>query len=242
MVEWHKNGAPVPSNNGIVSESITISATVSARLTWTRGFAESDADSYQCVVYKENTDISVTTQIVQLRAREPITISPTSQPCRVQETAIHFQIRAFTTNCESWGEAQRTEIASEFRNELLSIIRTECNCTFEEGSLQTSGPAQCSTKVNGAVVFRGKIESSSQRETELIFCSLLSWQQKSSLILINGELTAVDSNYSLAMEGTCTTNQGVHTLRVASSPGHSHVFNVTRRPCARIASASVSSI
>ena len=200
MVEWHKNNAPVPSNNGIVSESIVTSAMVSARLTWTRGFAETDADSYQCVVYKQNTDIPVASQTVQLNART--TISPASQPCSVQQTSIYFQIRAFATNCESWGEAQRAEIASEFRNELLNVVRAECNCTFEESSLQELESAQCSSKVSGAAVFRGRIESSSQRETELIFCSLLSWQQKSPLIRIDGQLRAVDNNCSLEASGS----------------------------------------
>ena len=202
MVEWHKNNAPVPSNNGIVSESIVTSAMVSARLTWTREFAETDADSYQCVVYKQNTDIPVASQTVQLNARLPTTISPTSQSCSVQQTSIHFQIRAFAPNCESWGEAERAEIASEFRNELLNVIRAECSCAFEESSLQELESAQCSSKVNRAVVFRGQIETPSQRETELIFCSLHSWQQKSPLIRIDGQLRAIDTNCSLEASGS----------------------------------------
>ena len=207
MVEWHKNNVPVPSNNGIVSESIITSATVSARLTWMREFAETDADSYQCVVYKQNTEIPVVSQTVQLNARLPITISPTSQSCSVQQTSIHFQIRAFATNCESWGEAERAEIASEFRNELLSVIRAECSCTFEESSLQELESAQCSSKVNRAVVFRGQIETLSQRETELIFCSLHSWQQKSSLIRIDGQLRAIDTNCSLEASGSLNSEE-----------------------------------
>ena len=197
VVEWHKNNVPVPSNNGIVSESTTISSTVSATLKWTRGFAEFDTGSYQCVVYKPNNDIPVASQTMQLNAQLPTTIPPTSQPCSVQQTSINFQIRAFATNCEAWGEAQRAEIGSEFRDKLLNIVRSECNCTFEDSSLQTSGPAQCSTKVNGAAVFRGWIQTNSQRETEQIFCSLLSWQQKSPLVRINDQLRAVDNSCSL---------------------------------------------
>ena len=207
VVEWHKNDVPVPSNNGIVSKSTTTSSTVSARLMWTRGFAESDTGSYQCVVYKQNTDIPVASQTVQLKAQLPTTIPPTSQPCSVQQTSINFQIRAFVTDCESWGEAQRAEIGSEFHNELLSVVRTECNCTFEDGSLQMSGPAQCSTKVNGAAVFRGRIETGSQQETELIFCSLLSWQQKSPLIRINDQLRAVDNNCSLEASSSLNSEE-----------------------------------
>ena len=197
VVEWHKNNVPVPSNNGIMSESITAYATVSARLAWTRGFSESDAGSYQCVVYKQNANIPVVSQNVQLITRPSTAVSPTSQPCGVQQTAIQFQIRVFATNCESWGEVQKAEIASEFHTELLSIVRTECNCAFEDSSLQKSAPAQCSSKVEGAAVFYGQIETGTQGETELIFCSLLSWQQKSPLVRIDGQLRAIDRNCSL---------------------------------------------
>ena len=208
VVEWHKDNVPVPSNNGIMSESITASATVSARLMWMRGFAESDASSYQCVVYKQNTDIPIVSQNVQLIVR-PTTVPPTSQSCGVQQAAIQFQIRAFATNCEGWGEAQKEEIASEFRTELLSIVRTECNCTFEDSSLQKSGPAQCSSKVEGAALFHGRIETGSLGETERIFCSLLSWQQKSPLIRIDGQLRAVDWNCSLEASSSSNSEECV---------------------------------
>ena len=205
VVEWHKNNVPLPSNDGVVSESTTMSATVSATLMWMRGFQESDASSYQCVVYRPNTDIPVTSEIVQLNARlQNTTVQPTPDPlqCSVQETSIHFQIRVFVTNCESWGEQQSAEIADDFRDELLSIVRTECSCIVEESSLQVSGSIQCSSKVDRAAVFRGQIQTNSQQETKQIFCSLFSWQQKSPLIRINDRLWTVDSNCSLEASGS----------------------------------------
>ena len=208
MVEWHKNNVPVPNNNGIESQSVTTSATVSASLSWTRGFVGSDNGSYQCVVYKQNTNIPVTTQPVQLNARQSTTTLPTTpQPCSVQQTSIHFQIRVFATDCERWEEATRTEIANNFRTELLSVVRTECSCVFEESSVKISGAAQCSTKVSGAAVFRGQIETDSQPETEQIFCSLRSWQQKPPLILIDGQLRAVDGNCSLEASGSSSSGE-----------------------------------
>ena len=205
VVEWHKNNVPLPSNDGVVSESTTMSATVSATLMWMRGLQESDAGSYQCVVYRPNTDIPVTSETVQLNARlQNTTAQPTPDPlqCSVQETSIHFQIRVFVTNCESWGEQQSAEIADDFRDELLSIVRTECSCIVEESSLQVSGSIQCSSKVDRAAVFRGQIQTNSQQETKQIFCSLFSWQQKSPLIRINDRLWAVDSNCSLEASGS----------------------------------------
>lgn len=204
VVEWHKNNVPVPSNDGIVSESTNTASAVSATLKWTRGFQESDAGSYQCVVYKQNTDIPVVSQTVQLNARLSTTIPTTSQTCSVQQTSINFQIRVFATNCERWGEAQRAEITSEFREELLSVIRTECTCILEDGNLLMPEPARCSSKVNGAAVFRGRIKTNSHQEIERIFCSLLSWQQKSPLIRISDQLKVVDNNCSLEANSLIT--------------------------------------
>ena len=215
MVEWHKNNAPLPSNDSVISESTTMSAMVSTTLTWMRGFQESDAGSYQCVVYRPNTDISVTSETVQLNARlQNTTAQPTPDPlqCSVQETSIHFQIRVFVTGCESWGEQQRAEIADDFRDELLSIVRTECNCIVEESNLQVSGSIQCSGKVAGAAVFRGQIQTNSQQETEQIFCSLFSWQQKSPLMRIKNRLWAVDSICSLEASGSSDSEECVTPL------------------------------
>ena len=60
-----------------------------------------------------------------------------------------------------------------------------------------TGSAQCSSEVNGAAVFRGRIEARSQQDTESIFCTLFSWQQKTPLIRVNDQLRTVDTSCSL---------------------------------------------
>ena len=117
-VEWQKNGQTLTSYGGVVSEPNAMSATVSARLTWTREFLDSDAGSYQCVVRKPNTDIAVTSQTVQLKAGAVSTSEPPLS-CSVQEQSVYFQIRVLGTDCENWDEAQKANTASEFRDELL---------------------------------------------------------------------------------------------------------------------------
>lgn len=75
-VEWHKDGLPLPRDFGVVSEPSAMSATVSARLTWTREFMNSDAGSYECVVHKPNTEVALTSQVVQLNAGPPAPNQP----------------------------------------------------------------------------------------------------------------------------------------------------------------------
>ena len=67
-VEWQKDGQPLQASRGVISESCAMLATVSARLTWIRGFVSSDAGRYACVVSKPNTVVPVTSQTVQLQA------------------------------------------------------------------------------------------------------------------------------------------------------------------------------
>ena len=195
-MEWQRNGQTLTSDGGVVSEPNAMSATVLARLTWTREFLDSDAGSYQCVVRKPNTDIAVTSQTVQLKAGTSSTTEPPLS-CSVQEQSVYFQIRVLGTDCENWDEAQKANTASEFRDELLSVVRTECGCEVDGSDLQVSESPQCSSKVDRAAVFRGQVQTGSQANTQQIFCSLFVWQQRSPLIRIGDLLRAVDNSCSL---------------------------------------------
>ena len=188
-----------------------MSATVSARLTWTSGFTDSDAGNYECVVHKPNTEVPLTSQVVELKAGPP---APTLPPmsCSVEQQSINFQIRVLGTSCDSWEGVQGEDIA----NELLSVVRTECDCTVEDSSLEVTGSAQCSGEVNGAAVFRGRIEATSQQDTESIFCTLFSWQQKMPLIRVNDQLRTVDTTCSLRASNSPNSEECVAPV---DSPG-----------------------
>ena len=231
-VEWQKDGQRLSSSGSVVSESSTMVATVSARLRWTREFLSSDEGSYECVVRKPNTAVPVTSQVVQLKAGSTTPIGPTG-PCNVQGQSVFFQIRVFGTDCVNWGGSLSTHIATEFRNELLSVVRTECSCEVDESELEVLGSPQCSTAMNGAAVFRGQIRTTSEARTEEIFCSLLSWQQKSPLIRINDQFRAVDTSCSLRASGSLNSEECVAptdpsadfgTMEIAYAAGAAAVF------------------
>ena len=200
-IEWLKDGLPVPINNGVVSQSVAMSTTISARLSWTRYFLSSDAGRYECVVRKPNTVVPITSQTVYLKA-ENLTLTQPSMPCSVEDQLIYFQIRVLGTGCVGWDSEQSALIATEFHDELLDVLRTQCNCQVTETELEVLGLPQCSTKVNGAAVFRGRIQTSSQGKPEQLFCSLSSWQQKSPLIRINSQFQAVDTTCPIESSGS----------------------------------------
>lgn len=208
-----------------MSESSTMVATVSARLRWTREFLSSDAGSYECIVRKQNTVVPVTSQTVQLKVGST---TPSVQPetCSVQGRSVFFQIRVFGTDCENWGGSLSSHIATEFRSELLSVVRTECSCQVDESELEVLGSPQCSTKVAGAAVFRGQIESDSQDKAEDIFCSLFSWQQKSPLVRINEQFQAVDRSCSLRASGSLNSEECVAPESQTSTFGQTEIATI----------------
>ena len=191
-VEWYRNGSPLDGSSGVVSEPSAMAATVSAKLMWTREFTSDDEGRYECVIRKPNTEVALTSQTVQLNAGPPAALLP-PLACSIQQQSIEFQIRVLGTSCASWEGVRSEDVA----NELLSIVRTECNCAVGDSDLQVWSSAQCSSKIGGAAVFRGHIQTDSQLKTEQIYCSLFQWQQKTSLIGINNQLRAVDPTCSL---------------------------------------------
>ena len=205
-VEWQKDGQTLPSSSGVVSESSTMAATVSARLRWSREFHNSDAGSYECVVRKPNTVVPVESESVQLTVG-PSRVTGPPVTCSIDQTSVFFQIRVLGTDCTSWGGSLSSQIAADFRNEILSVVRTECGCQVDQNDLDVLGSPQCSNQKEGAAVFRGRIETTSQRRTELAYCALFSWQQKSPLIRINERFRAVDSNCSLESSGSLDSEE-----------------------------------
>ena len=205
-VEWLRDGEPISNNSGVVSESSNaVSVTVSARLTWNRYFQSSDAASYECVVRKPNTTVPVASQAVQLIAGNSTSVEPPPS-CSVQERSVYFQIRVLGTSCALWDDVQALGIAEELREDLVSVVRTECGCQVDQNDLEIIGLPQCSSKMNRAAVFHGHIETSSRVKTEWIFCAISSWLQKSPRIRISEQFREVDASCPFRAESSPTVD------------------------------------
>ena len=218
-VEWQKDGQTLlnGSGPGVVSESDTIASTVSARLIWSREFNSLDMGSYECAVRKPNMLDTLDSRVVQVKIAPTVTVQAPPVTCSIDQTSVFFQIRVLGTDCTSWGGSLSSQIAADFRNEILSVVRTECGCQVDRSDLDVLGSPQCSSKVEGAAVFRGKIETTSQTRTESAYCALFSWQQKSPLIRINEQFHAVDSSCSLEASGSLDSEECVRPPTTPSS-------------------------
>ena len=218
-VEWQKDGQTLlnGSGPGVVSESDTFASTVSARLIWSREFNSSDVGSYECVVRKPNMLDTLDARVVQVKIASTMTVQAPPVTCSIDQTSVFFQIRVLGTDCTSWGGSLSSQIAADFRNIILSVVRTECGCQVDGSDLDVLGSPQCSNQKEGAAVFRGRIETTSQRRTELAYCALFSWQQKSPLIRINEQFLAVDSSCSLEASGSLDSEECVRPPTAPSS-------------------------
>ena len=192
----------------MVAESSTTSAAVSARLRWTRGFVNSDAGSYQCVVREPNTSVELEYRNVRLKAARPIHSPPSPLSCDTCESPlIYFQIRVFPTDCERWEEQQGLEISSRLSEYLLSVVRTKCNCQVDKSELEVIGSPQCSSKVIGAAVFSGRIKAGLRTHSQRIYCVLFEWQRSGALVRINDHLRAVDDSCHLKVSSSNVNNE-----------------------------------
>ena len=204
LVEWTMNVNSLPTGVVSITSASANSAIITSGLRWTRGFQTSDIGVYQCVVRKSNTtnDI-VASQIVTIRESTDSNTPPPVSPCTIDDASstIYFQIRVLDTECTSWDSSLRQHIANEFRDEILSIVESECSCgTIESNYIQILDP-ECSQVQERAVVFRGLITTSSSSLSENIFCSLSRWQQSGSYVTINNQnLHSVDSQCSLQLQ------------------------------------------
>ena len=194
-VEWRREGQLLPSDSGIVSESITTFATVTAILRWTTKLLSSDGGNYECLVRKPDTLSPTPLQSISLR----VAISNSSVGgmfCDFEGSlSVLFQLRVLGTNCKRWEEEGTNSIITEkFKEDLLTIIQTQCNCEVGERDLAIVGSLECSPKVARAAVFRGQIQTALSTQTRLTYCALFEWQRGSPLIRVNSELVAVDSS------------------------------------------------
>lgn len=219
-VEWQRNRQSLSNDSGVVSESSTVnSATVSAQLKWTREFVSSDAGSYQCIAHRPNATDQVEHQSVLLKAINVAQTAPPLLACNESELMlIYFQIRVLATDCEHWEKVNDTQIASSFHRDLLSIVRTKCNCEVSGTELVLLGSPHCSSK---AAIFQGKIELS--EKSKEIYCNLLEWQKSLPLVRVNDHFQAVDVSFplkvsSLNNDDCNTVSEDLEVVNGARSP------------------------
>ena len=194
MIEWARVDAPLPLGvSSIMTENP--GGIVIARLRIDDGFSASATGQYVCMVtYMDVTD----SEIIEIVEGSTVIPSPTTCP-EVSSTTMLFQARVLTTNCQEWDASTMESISSSFAEDLVRVIEDDCQCSVPLGTI-TVDSLKCSEDITGASLFRGTIETDSVDRTEEFSCTLLAWQQRGSLVNVNGNLHEVDSACSLRVD------------------------------------------
>ena len=176
---------------------------ISARLRWTRGFTSSDVGTYTCLMNWRNETISEMVEIVKSLTdiNGTTDVPPT---CVIDSVSVTFQLRVLSESCDQWEMSLYEHIQQEFQKDLLRIIEIECRCDVLPEHIVIES-LTCSSEMEGAVVFIGKIQTDNVSLTEGVYCALETWQQSGSLVNVNERLHAVDPDCNLqVMSGMST--------------------------------------
>ena len=180
-------------------------AFVSAKLAITQ-FGERDVGNYSCIVRSQDgSQMHIETVRLTLNLN-PLPNDPSVPRCMTDSAEVMFQLRVFDVNCSNFlGSVGREVIASDTRNELLSVVNAECaSCLDIANTVSISVTPSCSQDVEGAIVFRGSVTTGSVESTESVFCALDTWIHTSPLMRVNNALHQVDSSCILSSGSSST--------------------------------------
>ena len=199
-VEWTKDGGALP--RGVTAEEIVLpdKGIVVSDLTFSSEFSIVDAGNYQCKVLSTNDDGEMMSQLVELK-QGPSTAESSEYMCKsILSDSILFQVRVFTNDCDKWND-DKSEIAEDFENLIIRVVASLCGeeCNITNGII-TISTLECSTFIQGGVVFRGSIQTESAKQTEAAFCALSQWQRSGSLVSIGMYRYLVDSQCTLQID------------------------------------------
>ena len=180
-------------------------AFVSAKLGITL-FRESDVGNYSCIVRSQDGS-QMHIEMVRLTLNlSPLPTDPSVPQCMTDSAEVTFQLRVLDVNCSKIiRNVGREVIASDTRNELLTVVNAECaSCLDMANNISISVTPSCSQDVEGAIVFRGSVTTGSAESTESVFCALDTWIRTSPLMRVNNVLHQVDSSCILSSGSSST--------------------------------------
>ena len=196
-------------------------AFVSARLTLQEGerFGQSHVGDYSCIMWPGDGSNQTYTKVVTLTSSISGVTSTPLPTCTSKSSQKNFQIRVLDTECENWEDSLKEHIKRDFQNEMLNIISTECpNCTATEASVTILDTPTCSSKLQGAAVFRGSITTGGADTTEDIYCTLDAWYRAGPLLQVNNKLYVVDQKCSLMLDIITSVECTVPTTTTKDTP------------------------
>lgn len=154
---------------------------ISVELRFERGFMVTDVGVYACVVEGNGTQLHA----VMLEHSET-TETAESIECELDSRMFYFQIRVLGTPCSFWDASMLRVTEANLMDAVSISITSQCSdCNAE---IVITNQTACSTVVNGAALFRGRI-TSSPAETKRLLCELRKWQRTGPIIHLSNDRT-----------------------------------------------------
>jgi hypothetical protein len=193
QVHWEISSAltgHVRSEMGIDSPSRNY---VSADLVFDSPFQASDSGRYTCVVSNELSTDSITVTVEGDTSTDNSTNPPVAPP---GTSEIHIQLRMLFGNCTELTSSQRRSARTTINEAVYSSIGALCGCEFGINQLSAQSLV-CSTEVNGAILYRATLTSTSTVLASTAYITLSSWALRRPIVVVLGVQAQVDVSCTL---------------------------------------------
>ena len=199
LIRWTKDFGALPT--GVTSVVTTKQGRVKANLNFTTPFSASFIGAYKCELAKAGSQEGrkVSQQVQLLQGGNSQSGGKAKECQEITSNSILFQLRVLNTGCISQLSNGQAQIVEEFHNLLYRTFLSICNCDLGPDHISIIF-MWCSKYKEGAVVFRGSIQTNSSSQTGNIFCILYRWQMSGALVSVNDLLFVLDSRCSLKLD------------------------------------------
>ena len=196
-IRWTKDSGALPT--GVTSVVTIKQGRVKANLNFDTPFSTSHIGTYKCEIAKPGgqnvRDVSLQVQLFQGKPQAG------GKDNECQETTTNsflFQLRVLNAGCISLLSKGQARIVEEFQNVLYRTVLSICNCDLGPDHISVIF-MRCSKYKEGAVIFRGFVQTNSSSLTGTIFCILYRWQMNGALVSVNDLLFALDNRCGIKL-------------------------------------------
>ena len=191
-IRWTKDSGALPI--GVTSVVTTKQGRVKAHLLFDTPFSASFFGKYNCEIFhagsQEGSEVSQQVQLFQQKSQRGGKVKECQE---ITSNPIFVHFRILKTGCLFHSAKRKELLVVEFQNLLYRTVLSLCNCDLEPNQISVIF-VWCK---EGAVMFRGSVQTNSSSLTRTIFCALYKWQISGALVSVNESLFILDNRCSL---------------------------------------------
>ena len=196
-IRWTKDSVALPT--GVTSVVTTKQGRVKANLNFTTPFSASFIGAYKCELAKagsqEGNEVSRPVQLFQGKSQG----GGKAKACQeITSNSFFYHLHILNTGCLLQPSKRWVQTVEVFQNLLYRTVLSICNCDLVPDHISVIF-MWCTNSKEGAVMFRGSVQTNSSSLTGTIFCTIYRWQRSGALVSVNGSLFVLDNRCSLKL-------------------------------------------